>query len=294
VRAVPQAAPQGAALPTAAVHVTVAVGAEAELAADALRQAGATAIEERPAPGSGVVLVAGVATASDVEPLMRAAARWPAELVAVDLDAALAAWRAHARVVPVGERLVVRPPWLAPAAGGPGPGRLELVIDPGRAFGSGAHASTRLALAALDELIAGGERVLDAGCGSGVLAIAALRLGAAEAVGLDLDPVARAVTRANAERNGVGERLTTTGDLAAPVATAVPRFDLVVANLLLPAHRELAPTLGAGLAGRGALVVSGVLVDQGPAVLDAYAAAGLRGLARRVDDGWLGLILRVR
>lgn len=302
--------------------VQVAVpGSEAELAADALWQAGAVAVEERPG-----LLVA--ATASDeVEPLLEAVAgRWPAEVVAVDLDAALDAWRAHARPVTVGDRLVVRPAW--PAGGGDGAGgsgagagrrgsgaaerhgRVEIVIDPGRAFGHGAHPTTRLVLDALDRLVAGGEAVLDVGCGSGVLAIAALALGAAGAVGIDIDPAARAATRANARRNGVADRLEVLDDLAAiEVAddASIPsgggaaargrspapggRYDLIVANMLLPHLVEVGPRVVRALAPGGTLVMSGVLVDQQAALVSAYASPGLRVLDEQRLDGWAALTL---
>src|SRR5918996_757921 len=150
----------------------------------------------------------------------------PAGAGAGEVDGALDAWRAHARAVTVGERLLVRPPWV-PAP--PGAGRAEVVVDPGRAFGSGTHASTRLALAALDRLVRGGERVLDAGCGSGMLGIAALALGAGHAVGVDRDPAALEASRANAAPNAVEDRLVGTPPPLDDVVASEEPFDLVVA-----------------------------------------------------------------
>jgi ribosomal protein L11 methyltransferase len=275
-----------------AVRVTVPAG-EAELAADVLWGAGASAIEERPplAAGGVVVLVAGPAAGADAESMLAAAAdRWPAELITLDLDAALDAWRAHARAVRVG-RLVVRPPWVdEPAAGDPGV--LEVVVDPGRAFGSGAHVSTRLALAALVDLVRGGERVLDVGCGSGVLAIAAVRLGASGAIGVDVDPAAVAAAKANARRNGVAGRVTVVeGDAAGGVALAGP-YDLVVANMLAPELRAVHPAVAAGLAPGGVAVLSGLLVEQRSDVLAAYRGVGLHEVGDpRTDEGWTALVL---
>jgi ribosomal protein L11 methyltransferase len=275
-----------------AVRVTVPAG-EAELAADVLWGAGASAIEERPplAAGGAVVLVAGPAAGADAESMLAAAAdRWPAELITLDLDAALDAWRAHARAVRVG-RLVVRPPWVdEPAAGDPGV--LEVVVDPGRAFGSGAHVSTRLALAALVDLVRGGERVLDVGCGSGVLAIAAVRLGASGAIGVDVDPAAVAAAKANARRNGVAGRVTVVeGDAAGGVALAGP-YDLVVANMLAPELRAVAPAVAAGLAPGGVAVLSGLLVEQRSDVLAAFGGVGLHEVGDpRTDEGWTALVL---
>jgi ribosomal protein L11 methyltransferase len=266
--------------------VRVAVPAvDADVAADAMWQAGAIAIEERDTP-TGRLLVAGVAPGDDIGPLLAAVdRRWPAEVVAVDIDAALDAWRAFARAVRVGDRLVVRPPWVSARPAGEA---VEVLIDPGRSFGSGAHASTRLALVALERLVRGGERVLDAGCGSGVLGIAALALGAAEVVGVDHDPAAIAASRANAARNRVGDRFTPSDGPLDEAAAVDGPFDLVVANLLLPDLLALASALGAALAADGSLVVSGVLVDQRRPVV-AAAGSGLVPVAEDAAEGWLAV-----
>jgi ribosomal protein L11 methyltransferase len=274
-----------------AVQVSVPAG-EADLAADALWCAGAAAIEERPpvAPGAEIVLVAAPAAGGDAAPLLSSVAgRWPAELVTLDLDAALDAWRAHARTVRVG-RLLVRPRWVDEPAGDPD--AVEVVVDPGRAFGSGAHVSTRLALAALVDLVRGGERVLDVGCGSGVLAIAAVRLGASGAIGVDVDPAAVAAAKANARRNGVAGRVTVVeGDAAGGVALAGP-YDLVVANMLAPELRAVAPAVAAGLAPGGVAVLSGLLVEQRSDVLAAFGGVGLHEVGDpRTDEGWTALVL---
>jgi len=267
--------------PARAVRVAVPAP-EAELAADALWQAGAAAIEERP----GEL----VAAAADPAPLLAAVAgRWPAAVEAVDLDAALDAWREHARPVVVGRRLVVHPPWAPPEAGVAG--RRPVVIDPGRAFGHGAHPSTRLVLAALDDLVRGGERVLDLGCGSGVLAVAALVLGAATAVGVDVDPAALAAAVDNGRRNGVADRLTVVEGATGTAAPAAG-YDLVVANLLLPDLVELAPTVWRSLAAGGTAVVSGVLDAQRDRLAAAYRDVGLAPLGSAGEDGWLALTLR--
>jgi ribosomal protein L11 methyltransferase len=283
----------------ATVHVTVPA-ADVEVASDVLWGAGAAAIEERAASAPAgdravVVLVAGTRTGGDVDGLVAAVGgRWPAEVVPVDLGAALDGWRAHARPVRVGP-LVVRPPWVPGPARAPGDGAVEIVIDPGRAFGSGAHPSTRLALAALADLVRGGEQVLDVGCGSGVLAVAALRLGAAGAVGLDTDPRAVAASRANAARNGVADRFAVAaGDAGAgPAPVGRASCDVVVANMLLPELVAAVRTVAAAVRPAGAVVLSGVLDEQVDAVSAASAAGGLRvdGRPRR-EEGWSALVLR--
>lgn len=294
--------------PSLTVHVAVC-GRDAEVAADALWRAGAAAIEERPgllvtAAPAGEAAAGGAG--GDPAPLLAAVAgRWPAEVVPVDAGAALDAWRSHARAVLVGDRLVVRPPWVAPR-GDAGPGDapvddtsprggapVEVVIDPGRAFGHGAHPSTRLVLAALDGLVTGGERVLDVGCGSGILAIAAVALGAGRAVAVDVDPAALAAARDNAVRNGVADRVRVVGP-AGGLARATGRFDLVLANMLLPDLVAVAPDVAGRLAPGGAVAVSGVLAGQRRDLVAAYHAVGLAPVpgGDRVEDGWLGIILR--
>lgn len=299
---------------TTAVRVAVA-GDEAELAADALWQAGAAAIEVLPG-----ALVAATVDGGDPTLLLAAVAgRWPAEAIAVDLGSALDAWRQHARAVAIGDRLVVRPPWieaadLVPHGDRPTEGRRDVVIDPGRAFGHGGHPTTRLVLRALVDLVRGNERVLDVGCGSGVLAVAALALGARSAVGVDVDRAAVAATRANAARNGVADRLVAViAGPAAPedtavhddveVAVAAPEpaaggYDLVVANMLASQLVAVAPTVMRAVAPGGTVVLSGLLVGQRDLVLAAYAArdesapAEVVVVGEQEDDGWLCLTLR--
>jgi ribosomal protein L11 methyltransferase len=203
------------------------------------------------------------------------------------------AWRTGLGVLSISPRLRVRPSF---AEEPPAPGQAELVIDPGQAFGTGGHASTRLALEWVAELaprLAPGARVLDVGTGSGVLALAALRLSEARAVGLDLDPLATEAAAENARRNGLAARLDLVRGSVAALAAA--GFDLVLANLL---RSEALPLL-AGLAARtrpgGHAVFSGLLAGEGEEFRRALAAAGLhtQGERRQLDpsgESWLALL----
>ncbi|HET6792892.1 MAG TPA: 50S ribosomal protein L11 methyltransferase, partial [Acidimicrobiales bacterium] len=242
------------------VEVTVGPEAAGEAAA-ALWGLGATAVAE-----ADDRLTAGFAGHHEAAAAAAALSeRWPVAVVRVD-DAWRDAWRPHARPVAVG-RIWVRPDWVdAP----PPPGAVELVLDPGRAYGDGSHPSTRLALEVVEARVRPGHRVLDVGCGSGVLAVAAGLLGAGPAVAIDLDPAAASVTASNARRNGVavGVVAGTIDCLASTTAPAGPAYDLVVANLGgLQAAAGLLGTIGGRLAPGGVVAVSGLLADQADALV---------------------------
>ena len=205
-------------------------------------------------------------------------------MVLVDDDGYLDAWRTWATPVRAGRRIVVHPAWLDRAAAASD--ELVIVLDPGRAFGSGSHPSTRLALAALEDRVAPGARVLDVGCGSGVLAVAACLLGAAEVVAVDVDPAAVRATERNAEANGVADRVRASTD---PPDAVAGSFDVVVANISAATVTALAPALEARRAADGVLVVAGLLDEQADAVVVAHTES--RELARASEDGWAALVL---
>lgn len=167
-------------------------------------------------------------------------------------------------------RAFVRPSWIdAPAP----PGAAEIVLDPGMAFGTGTHATTALCLAALSDLLGArpGADVLDVGTGSGLLAIAAAKLGAGRVVANDVDPVAVDVARENAARNGAEVDVT-----AAPAGEIPGPFDVVVANILANTLVELAPVLASRLALGGVVLLAGILAPQEEEVRAAYVEVGLR------------------
>lgn len=184
------------------------------------------------------------------------------------------AWKKGLGPIAVG-RVFVRPSWVAAE---PPAGAVEVILDPGMAFGTGSHATTALCLAALSDLLASapGASVLDVGTGSGLLAIAARKLGAERVRGNDNDPVAVAVARENAALNAVEVQL---GTEALPEIPG--RFRIVVANILANTLVELAGDIAAHLAPGGVAIVSGILAPQEDEVRAAYRRAGLRPLPDR-------------
>jgi ribosomal protein L11 methyltransferase len=178
--------------------------------------------------------------------------------------------------VRVSARLWVVPTWHV----APDPKAINLVIDPGLAFGTGTHPTTRLCLAWLDAHMRGGEAVLDYGCGSGILGIAAMKLGAAHATGVDIDPMALLAARHNAMQNQVQMNF-----VAAEGAAPQPA-DLVLANILANPLKVLAPLLTRLTCGGGRIVLSGVLEHQAGEVQNAYRSAfDLQPVGS--DDGWV-------
>ncbi|MEO5986027.1 MAG: 50S ribosomal protein L11 methyltransferase [Candidatus Limnocylindria bacterium] len=196
------------------------------------------------------------------------------------------AWKEHYIAQRIG-RVVIVPSWTEEPLRS---GEVAIILDPGMAFGTGLHPTTRGCLALLQEIEPMPDVVLDVGCGSGVLAIAALRLGAGRADGLDTDPLAVEATRANAECNGVGDRVRV-GHGTLPEAP-IERYPLVVANLVAAVLIELAPRLAAHLAVGGLLVASGIIEPRAAEVVSALSEAGLALEERRDDGEWVSLLLR--
>ena len=175
-----------------------------------------------------------------------------------------------------GERLWIVPTWHAP----PQPGAVNVILDPGAAFGTGSHPTTRLCLGWLERHVRTGDTVLDYGCGSGILGIAALKLGAAQATGVDIDPLALEAARYNAQRNGVH---LDARDAHAALAGAA---DITVANILANPLRMLAPLLATHTHPGGSIVLSGILDEQAAAVIEAYAPWSRLEVAGR-EAGWV-------
>jgi ribosomal protein L11 methyltransferase len=277
----------------------------AEVWADALMDSGALSVDiadacaETPAeaplygePGMAV---------TTVWPVSRLTVLFPA---ATDLAAALAALAACGKVLPphetfsvpeqdwvratqaqfaplrITEALWIVPSWCEPID----PAAVNLALDPGLAFGTGSHPTTRLCLRWLARELRAGETVLDYGCGSGILAIAACRLGAARVVGTDVDPQALSASRANALRNGVEAAFLAVDRLR---EERIP-FDVVVANILANPLELLAPALALRVRPGGRIVLSGILEGQAATVITAYRRWFNIAICDS-DDGWVAL-----
>jgi ribosomal protein L11 methyltransferase len=206
------------------------------------------------------------------------------ELIARSVDDKdwLESWKAEFVPIRIGAFLV-RPTWSDPVAGD----WVELVLDPGMAFGTGLHPTTQQCLEALSTLPLDGKSVLDVGTGSGILAIAAARRGASPVVAVDTDTLAVDAARDNAVRNGV----------AIPVAEGsaadVPgRFDVVIANIVSPVLQRIAPDLAARLSGGGTLLVAGISAPAEAATREAFALVRLTAVDRTERDDWVALALR--
>lgn len=280
-------------------------GTAAEAWADALIEAGALSVDVTDAaagtaeeqaqfgePGEfepGVwrsnVLGALFDAGTDVPALLAATAAdhgWPAPVVytleRIEEQDWVRQTQSQFAPIRVSSRLWILPSWHE----APDPAAVNLVVDPGLAFGTGSHPTTRLCLQWLDAHLPPGAEVLDYGCGSGILSIAASRLGAGSVTGIDVDPQAITASRANADVNGAA------CVFGLPDSLGPGRFDVVVANILTNPLRMLAPALAARVRTGGAIVLSGILESQADEVIAAYSGWFNIG-TWRTDEGWVAL-----
>ncbi|HEU4886202.1 MAG TPA: 50S ribosomal protein L11 methyltransferase [Longimicrobium sp.] len=203
-----------------------------------------------------------------------------------------AKWREGLAPRQVTERIVVKPTWTEWEARR---GQVVVDIDPQMAFGTGEHATTRGCLRLLDDALRPGDRVLDVGSGSAILAITAAMLGAAEAIAVEYDPDANLNARENLERNGVEDRVRIVEEMADPALLAgLGRFDLLLANILSGIIRPLLPSFRESLGGspQGRLIVSGILRTEAPAVMHDAEAAGFRIVRIDEEEEWWSALLQ--
>ena len=292
------------------VEITLTAGGAAETLADALLEFGALSVSIEDASAGGVDEQP-LYGEPGFEPAQHAWARSRLRVLATDdgadamIEAACAAtqieaaietrvtleetdWvlRTQSQFAPtrISERLWIVPSWHAP----PDDGALIVRLDPGVAFGTGTHPTTRLCLEWLDTALVPGASVLDYGCGSGILAITAAKLGAGTVVGVDIDPQALAAARANSRANEVDASYTDLDGLRQSTMT----FDVVLANILSNPLKLLAPALAARIAPRGSLVLSGILERQADEVIAAYRRVDATLVLKvwQSDDGWVCLV----
>ncbi len=193
-------------------------------------------------------------------------------------------WKAHYAAQRIG-RIVIVPSWLEETLR---PGELAIRLDPGMAFGTGLHPTTRGCLELIQQAGPMPSRILDVGCGSGILALGALRLGAGHADALDTDPLAVAATTANAAANGLADRVHVDEGTLPATPSSAP-YPLVLANLVASVLVDLAPGLAAHTAPSGALLASGIIEGRGAEVRAALAGAGFEIATERHDGEWLSL-----
>lgn len=195
-------------------------------------------------------------------------------------------WKAYFKPTPIGERLFIRPTWIDEYDSGD---RAILNIEPGAAFGTGTHDTTRLCLEVLDEIVKDNDSVLDIGCGSGILAIAAMLLGAEKGFGVDIDPVAVKTAAENAKMNGIGDDKLqfVCGDLADKVTE---KYSIVVANIVADIIKLFSTQVRAFMLPGAKFIASGIIDTRADEVCESLENAGLK-IARRIEKGgWVCLV----
>jgi ribosomal protein L11 methyltransferase len=212
------------------------------------------------------------------------------------------AWKDHYHVAHLGARTVIKPSWRSYE---PQPGEVVVELDPGMAFGTGLHPTTKSCLVLLEQTLRPGDRVLDVGTGSGILALAAVKLGAAGVLALDVSEVAVTAARAKARANGVADRIDVrhatlegaAGEPFLPLAPGVTvlgaevgEFDLVLANIIARVIAQLTPALMRAVRPEGTLIASGIIAERLQEAEEPLRAAGLSDIQRQQEGDWVTLV----
>lgn len=268
--------------------VVVVDPADVDLVSGLVWDLGVSGIEEQPLPDGAVELRIGCERTIAQQALEVLAERWAPTAEPVAADEGLDAWRDHAQVWRIGS-IVIVPPWLETPRD-VAESDLVLVIDPGHAFGSASHETTRMCLEAVVELVAPGCAVADIGCGSGVLAIAAARRGATTVVATDIAADAIVATLDNALTNNVADLVevsTATIDELEPT-----RFDVVFANIGAATLSSMAAALVQVTKPEGVLVLSGLLGEQVETVIESFEQTGALRTEVRADGEWRTVLMK--
>jgi ribosomal protein L11 methyltransferase len=211
----------------------------------------------------------------------------PAVYTLVDDEDWAEAWKSHYHTTRIGRHFVIRPIWEAYDAQ---PDDLVISLDPGMAFGTGTHSTTRLCLMSLEDLMKPGFSVLDLGCGSGILAIAAAKMGASKVLAVDIDPIAAKITAENAAVNGVADSIVAQQGTLETVRRSARRFDLLLANILARIIIEMCDQgLGDVVRPGGVAVFSGIINEQVEEVRAALSRAGYTVTNVRAEGDWVSI-----
>jgi ribosomal protein L11 methyltransferase len=199
------------------------------------------------------------------------------------------AWKEHFQVHRIGDRVVIRPPWREYE---PKDDEVVVELDPGMAFGTGLHPSTRLSVLGVEQVVNPGDTVFDVGTGSGILAIAAVKLGAARADCVDVETVAVRATNENAERNHVQVQISVELGSAGPGEPFQDQYDVVLANIIARILIDLSEALVSQTRPGGHLVLAGIIESREQDVIAAFTAQGAEVITRRQHDDWVSLVLQ--
>ena len=197
-------------------------------------------------------------------------------------------WKAYYKPIEIGEKIVIVPAWEKYEAAA---NKLVVRMDPGMAFGTGSHETTRLVIGLLEKRVKGGERVLDVGTGSGILAICAAKLGAKECKAYDIDPVAVKVARENVKDSGLDNVTCDVSDLLRGVDKSGGAYDVICANIVADIIIRMTPDVGELMDNSSVILASGIISERAEDVITCFEQHGFRVLEKAEENGWCALVV---